>query len=238
MNKIPYGMSVVLLGATAAFAAADRPNVLFIAVDDLRSEMGCYGNRVIKTPNFDRLAARGMVFSHAYCQQAVCSPSRSSIMTGRRPDATRVWDLETYFRVALPEAVTLPQHFKAGGYHCAAAGKIYHVGFEDGRSWSEPHWYPYGSTVDTDAADWAKRTVKKVCPGVQEYSCAPMPRDNDKPNAGKAGKGTKGNAFEVSPKGDDELPDAEAAKPRFDQWKVDKDGFLSQDEYINMGKAK
>jgi iduronate 2-sulfatase len=96
MSKYSHGISLVLLGATAAFAAADKPNVLFIAVDDLRPEMGCYGNSVIKTPNFDRLAARGMVLRHACCQQAVCSPSRSSLMTGRRLDATRVWDLETH----------------------------------------------------------------------------------------------------------------------------------------------
>ena len=70
-----------------------KPDVLFIAVDDLRPEMGCYGNPVVKTPNLDRLAARGVVFNHAHCQQAVCDPSRSSLMTSRRPDATRVWDL-------------------------------------------------------------------------------------------------------------------------------------------------
>ena len=196
--------------------AADKPNVLFIAVDDLRPEMGCYGNPVVKTPNFDRLAARGIVFNRAYCQQAVCSPSRSSIMTGRRPDATRVWDLETHFRVALPDTITLPQHFKANGYHCAALGKVYHSGFEDGRSWSEPHWYPNGKTVDTDLVDWNKRIVNKVAEGVKEYLKAPMPSDNDKPNRTKRGKGPKGDAFEVSPKNDDELPDgctaAEAVK--------------------------
>jgi len=91
------------LFASALVAAETKPlNVLFIAVDDLRPELSCYGNAVIKTPNFDRLAAHGMVFNRAYCQQAVCSPSRASIMTGKRPDATRVWDLETHFRVALP----------------------------------------------------------------------------------------------------------------------------------------
>ena len=89
--------------AHTAFAA--KPNVLFIAVDDMRPELGCYGNTIVKTPNIDRIAARGMVFNHAYCQQAVCSPSRSSLLTGRRPDATKVWDLETHFRVALPDAI-------------------------------------------------------------------------------------------------------------------------------------
>ena len=91
---------LLLLGlvATPALAAkkpAEPLNVLLIAVDDCNTCLGCYGHPLVKTPNMDRLAARGMVFSHAYCQQAVCSPSRSSIMTGRRPDATRVWDVET-----------------------------------------------------------------------------------------------------------------------------------------------
>ncbi len=204
-NLVLGSILVALAAATAT--AASRPNVLFIAVDDLRPEMGCYGNEVVKTPNIDRLAARGIVFKHAYCQQAVCSPTRSSLLTGRRPDATRVWDLNTHFRAALPEVVTLPQYFKANGYHCAALSKIYHHGFEDGRSWSEPHWYPNGQTVDTDPLDWNKRIVKNVGSGVQEHARRPLPADNDKPNAGKSAKAPKGPAFEVSSKSDDELPD-------------------------------
>ena len=111
---LPSILTSLTLAASIA-TAAPTPNVLFIAVDDLRPEMGCYGNKIVKTPNIDRLAARGVVMNHAYCKQAVCSPSRSSLMTGRRPDATRVWDLKTHFRVALPDAVTLPQYFKANG---------------------------------------------------------------------------------------------------------------------------
>ena len=214
----------------AAESASPKLNVLFIAVDDLRPEMGCYGNQVIKTPNLNRLAASGMVFNHAYCQQAVCSPSRSSLMTGRRPDATRVWDLETHFRVALPNAITLPQHFKANGYYCAALSKIYHHGFEDGRSWSEPHWYPSGQTIDTDPADWTKRIVKRGGPGVQEYLKRPMPADNDKPMAGlKPGQKAKGPAFEISPKNDDELPDgytAAAAVRRLHELKTKDQPFF------------
>ena len=122
---------------------------------------GCYGNKIVKTPNIDRLAARGIVFNKAYCQQAVCSPSRTAIMTGLRPDVTKVWDLETHFRVAQPDCITLPQHFKANGYHCAALSKIYHAGFEDGRSWNEPHWYPKGRSVDTDPVDWTKQIVTR-----------------------------------------------------------------------------
>ena len=120
-------LGLAKVGTIQAADGKAKPNVLFIAVDDLRPEMGCYGNKVVKTPNLDRLAQRGIVFNRAYCQQAVCSPSRSSLLTGKRPDATQVWDLQTHFRVALPNTITLPQHFKANGYHTAALSKIYLV---------------------------------------------------------------------------------------------------------------
>lgn len=197
--------------------------MLFIAVDDLRPELGCYGNNVVKTPNIDRLAARGTVFTHAYCQQAVCSPSRTSLMTGRRPDATKVWDLETHFRVALPDVVTLPQYLKANGYHCAALSKIYHHGFEDGRSWSEPHWYSSGQTIDTDLKDYTKRIIKNIGPGVKEYSTQAGP-DNDKPS-----DNGRGDAFEISAKSDDELPDgftAQEAVKRLHDLKDKKQPFF------------
>jgi len=118
-----------------------KPNVLMIAVDDLRPALGCYGDQIAITPNIDRLAKRGMVLQRAYCQMAVCCPSRLSMLTGLRPDTIRVWDLNTHFREAKPDAVTLPQHFKNAGYQSRSIGKILHGGgapSKDPESWSAP----------------------------------------------------------------------------------------------------
>jgi arylsulfatase A-like enzyme len=120
--------------------APRRLNVLFIAVDDLRPQLGCYGSSEIRTPRIDALARRGTVFTRAYCQQAVCSPSRTSLLTGRRPDTTRIYNLVDHFRQNLPEVVTLPQWFKQHGYHAQGLGKIYHGGLDDPPSWSVPSW--------------------------------------------------------------------------------------------------
>ena len=199
-------LTLVVVAAFTSGAAQPQPNVLFIAVDDLRPELGCYGNRIVKTPHLDRLAARGTVFNRAYVSQAVCSPSRTAMMTGLRPDTTRVWDLETHFRVAQPDCVTLPQHFKANGYHCSALSKIYHAGLEDGRSWNEPHWYPKGRAVDTDPVDWTKQTVTRHAVNVSEFA---VEQAGPERKNGKSAK--KGPAFEISPKADDELPDGATA---------------------------
>ena len=135
-----------LLGSALAAHAADqsRPNILFFAVDDLRPEFGAYGRDYIKSPNLDRIAKAGVTFNRAYCQQAVCSPTRSSLMTGTRPDTTKVWDLVTHFRTALPNVVTLGQHFKNNGYFVQGMGKIYHGGFDDAPTWSVPWQSPRG----------------------------------------------------------------------------------------------
>lgn len=123
-------LSVLILSAqttTTARAAGDqRPNVLFIAADDLRCDLGCYGHNIVKTPNLDRLAARGTRFDRAYCAQALCNPSRSSLMTGRRPNTLQQYNLEKHFRDAIPDVVTLPQYFKNHGYFTQNIGKIFH----------------------------------------------------------------------------------------------------------------
>ncbi len=101
------------------------PNVLFIAVDDLKPILGCYGDEEVITPNIDRLADSGMVFTNAHCQQAVCTASRASLMTGLYPDHTQVWNLKTKIRDITPDVVTLPQYFQQEGYVTQAVGKIF-----------------------------------------------------------------------------------------------------------------
>lgn len=103
-----------------------KPNILFIAIDDLRPELGCYGSEIAITPNIDKLASQGLLFNRAYCQQAICSPSRASLMTGARPETIGIIENYTYFRDSHPDIVTLPQHFRNNGYETAYSGKIYH----------------------------------------------------------------------------------------------------------------
>lgn len=147
MNVVRLLMAGSAMLATANLLAADKPNVLFIAIDDLRTELGCYGEKSIRTPNIDRLAESGVLFERAYCQVAVCNPSRVSIMTGLRPDTTKVWDLATEFRQTVPDAVTLPQHFMSHGYTALSFGKIFHNPWPDNQSWSEPHQWPGRTTL-------------------------------------------------------------------------------------------
>ena len=127
---------------SSAHAAGEKPNVLFIAADDLRCDLGCYGHPLVKTPHLDQLAKQSVLFKQAYCQQALCNPSRASLMTGRRPDTLQIWDLPKHFREADPDIVTLPQLFKQQGYFTQNIGKIFHNWRQkiegDPASWSVP----------------------------------------------------------------------------------------------------
>ena len=127
-----------------------RPNILFIPIDDLRPELGCYGNNIIKTPNIDKLAYQGVVFDRAYCQQALCNPSRASLLTGLRPDSIQVWDLIADFRSRVPNAMTLPQFFKEKGYTTIGIGKTFHNDIPDDVSWTQ-QIYLDGFPFDPDA---------------------------------------------------------------------------------------
>jgi len=116
------------------------PNVLFIAVDDLRPELGCYGVDAVHSPHIDEIAQNGVVFDRSYCQQSVCAPSRASVLTGCRPDTTGIFDLQTPVRSVMPDVITLPEHFKNHGYTTRSIGKIYHHRQDDPQGWSsEPH---------------------------------------------------------------------------------------------------
>jgi iduronate 2-sulfatase len=121
--------------------AAERPNILLICVDDLKPMAGCYGDTRVQTPHIDRLAARGVRFDAAYCNQAVCAPSRNALLTGLRPQSLGIYDLGTHFRKTRPDAVTLPRYFRDHGWRTASLGKVFHVGHgnrDDEASWSVP----------------------------------------------------------------------------------------------------
>lgn len=127
--------------AFVTLSAAEKPNVLLICVDDLKPVLGCYGDPLAKTPNIDRLAARGMRFDLAYCNQAVCAPSRNSLLTGSRSTSLGIYGLSQNFRERAPDAVTMTQHFMKHGYRAEAVGKILHSGHgnhDDEASWSVP----------------------------------------------------------------------------------------------------
>jgi arylsulfatase A-like enzyme len=178
-----------------------RMNVLFIAVDDLRPSFGCYGDTLAKTPHMDALAARGLTFTRSYCQQAVCSPSRTSLLTGLRPDTTRVYELQTHFRKNVPDAITLPEQFRRNGYVTTGLSKIYHPGLDDFRSWSIPSWAPgprLAWNTPENAALQERRWNELHAGGLRHQA----------PVVGRAERGPSWRAPEVA---DNELPDGRTA---------------------------
>jgi iduronate 2-sulfatase len=148
MRRFLLCLAAALAGAASARAAEPKPNVLFIMADDLRTELAAYGSPA-HTPNFDRLAKRSVQFDRAYCQQAVCNPSRSSMLTGRRPDTLQLWSNGIHFREREPDVTTLPLWFKEHGYTTRGVGKIFHNWHTkehgDPRSWSAPEFLHYAN---------------------------------------------------------------------------------------------
>lgn len=147
MNKFFTTLGIaahVGLSVTHLAAQERKPNVLFIAVDDLKPILGCYGDKLIRTPNIDWLAESGTVFTQSYCQQAVCGPTRASLLTGMRPDKTKVWDLKTRMRDVHPYILSLPQYFIQQGYSAQGIGKVYDPRCVDedldSLSWTVPYY--------------------------------------------------------------------------------------------------
>ena len=142
--KVLSCLLVILFLGQAGVSAKDKKNILFIAVDDLKPNLGCYGDKSVFSPHIDKLAERGTVFFNNHCQQAVCAPSRASLLTGLRPDNTKVWDLKTIMRDYVPDVVTLPQYLKQNGYVTVALGKIFDSRSVDKGmdtlSWSVPYY--------------------------------------------------------------------------------------------------
>lgn len=181
-----------------ANAQADRPNVLMIAVDDLRPELGCYGVDRVKSPQIDRLAASGLVFERAYVQQAVCGPSRISILSGLRPDTTGIYINKYPLRHSHPEVVTLPQHFKQQGYQTVSLGKIYHHPEDDLEAWTEAVWRPFNIP---DA--WRNYRLPENRARVRELHAALPPAKRKSTLLGNV----KGPAYEAADLPDNVYPD-------------------------------
>ena len=200
-----------LVGLSAPVApAADGPNVLFIAVDDLRPELGCYGRKHVKSPNIDRLAQSGVLFSRAYCQQAVCGASRTSLLTGMRPDSTRVWGNSVHFRKTVPDVVALPEHFKNHGYHVVGMGKIYHGSLNDPQSWSVP-WHAFPGMV------WLR-------PENQAQISRSRAEAQKRGLKGEAvGRAARGPATEAADVADDAYPEGQVADMAIDTLRKIKD---------------
>ncbi|MBT3384371.1 MAG: sulfatase [Prolixibacteraceae bacterium] len=187
----------------------NKPNVLFIAVDDLRPELGCYGQSHIKSPNIDKLAESGLVFNRAYCNIPVCGASRASIMSGIRPNKHRFLNYSCWQDLDVPGIVSLPMHFKNNGYKTVSLGKIYHHITDGKGSWSETPWSPNG--------DWQ---------GWQAYV---LPESHEQIEPRKNGIGINGPSFE-SPDGPDHIyPDgiiANEAVRKLNEFKNNENPFF------------
>jgi iduronate 2-sulfatase len=176
---------VVLPAIAAPVAAAERPNVLLIVADDLRPELGCYGSAA-KTPHLDALAARGIRFERAYCQQALCNPSRSSFLTGRRPDSLHLWSNGIHFREKNPDVKTLPLWFKENGYETRCVGKIFHNWHTkvkgDRRSWSADEFLHYANHGDDKPEVKGQLPPNLALPLGRDYGSVPLCERRDVPD--------------------------------------------------------
>ncbi len=197
---------LLILSSCSLLCAADRPNVLFIASDDMRPQLGCYGISYMHSPNIDRLAARGVVFERSYVQQALCSPSRISMLSGRYPQTTHIFEIGRPLRATMPDITTMPQHFKNNGYHCRSLGKVYHVGIDDDASWTVPAWH--SSKPRNGPAATAAMAARR-----KEYA----DRGETPPAKGKGAINYAVPPFDAVDCDDDDLLDGDCAANAIDQ---------------------
>ena len=229
-KSIAFLSFTFLISLNQAFSQekSAKPNIVFIAIDDLKPILGCYGNTLIKTPNIDRLAKMGTVFSNNYCQQAVCGPTRASVMTGMRPDNTKVWDLKTKMRDVNPDILTLPQYLISQGYTTSGIGKIYHPSCVDKKfdeaSWSIPYLKP-------SAADYASGLGE---PAYKHYQSATL-KLAAKNNESKV-KSIKGDDDDESPKGKSG-PATEALDLPDNAYEDGVSAILAKNQIINLTKS-
>ena len=185
----------VCMGSRVTTADLKRPNVLFIAVDDLRPQLGCYGHDHIHSPNIDRLASEGLLFERAYCQQSICMSSRASLLSGYRPDKGEIFRNGPLYK-HVPDALPINQHFLNSGYETVTMGKIYHHRSDEKKGWSKEAFHPEG--------DWEGRGYlnPESITHVHEYDAA-------HPGGKKKGLGP---AFECADVPDNAYPDGITAE--------------------------
>jgi arylsulfatase A-like enzyme len=198
-------------GATHAPQGSRPRNVLLIAVDDLRPVGEAFSAPGIHAPNIDALARTGTAFQRAYAQYAVCNPSRASLLTGLRPDSTRVFDLDTHFRANIPDVVTLAQRFALAGYTTTGIGKVYHLPFDDPASWSIPSWSPEREIEYRDPA--LRDALKAANPdGTDDIVIESDPVSGTVLRTRSREGRVRGPAFEIADHDSDSLPDARIAE--------------------------
>ena len=234
--------SVLLLIMTLhSIKAQEKQNVLVFLIDDLRTELGCYGNDMVKSPNIDKLASEGTLFTRAYSQQGICAPSRISILTGLRPETVGIYDLFTPLRSVHKEMLTVPKYFKEHGYKTVSIGKVYHHGRDDIESWT--------NFTQKEPNSWASQSnlelIEKFQKEGRENTRGPAFENADVPDEGyKDGRATQ-HAIQTLKelKNDDFVMFVGLTKPHLPfnapkkYWDLyDKDLFVvpSRNEPINM----
>jgi iduronate 2-sulfatase len=166
----------------------------------MRPQLGCYGDPTVKSPNIDRLAARGMVFERSYVQQALCSPSRISMLSGRYPATTTIWEIGRTLRTTMPDITTMPQHFKNNGYHTRSIGKIYHVGIDDEASWTVPAAHGTKPRLSPESTEAVKKFMEDA-----------RAKGITVPQRGKGARNSVVPPFEAVECADEDLLDGDAA---------------------------